>query len=320
MRIGIHVGRYDWEGGPETIGPTLRDIAHEADQAGLDSLWLMDHLFQLGTEHGILHGPVEAPMLEGYVTLAHLAAVTERIQLGLLVGCATYRPPGLLVKTVTTIDVLSGGRTAFGLGAGWYEREAVGLGLSLPPVRERFERMEETLQIALHLWSGDRAPFSGRHYQLAEPRNVPQPLHRPRPPILIGGDGERRTLRLVARYADIWNNVVASPQRLPEFGVHAATVDRPEYERQVRDVQLRKLDVLRQHCTEAGRDYDAIEKSLVTYLRIGHGGMSADGVIELCRFYADLGFQQVMFNLPDLDSLTPLEILGGHVRPAVEEW
>src|SRR5262245_54358537 len=178
MRVGLHIGKFHWPGSPGNIGTTLAEIARAADASGFDSLWVMDHLFQLGDQYGLVHGPIDAPMLEGYSTIAYLAGVTQRIRLGILVTCAFYRYPGMLLKTATTVDVLSGGRTYLGLGAGWFEREAAGLGIPFPPLRERFERLEETLQIARHMWAGNRTPFVGKHYQLAEPLNNPQPLSR----------------------------------------------------------------------------------------------------------------------------------------------
>lgn len=315
MRVGVHVGRFDWPGGTAAIGPRLRQIAVTADEAGLDSLWVMDHLFQLGTDFGAVHGPVEAPMLEGYATISHLAAVTSRIRLGLMVTCPLFRHPGVLVKTASTVDVLSGGRTYLGLGAGWYEREAVGLGMVMPSWTERFERLEETLQIAHRMGCGDTSPFEGTHYRLAEPLNSPRPPTRP--PIMIGGDGERRTLRLVARYADAWNVVVGPPLALPEFGVLARTGSRDEYDTQVRKTLTHKLDVLRRHCDDAGRPFDAIEKTVVTYIRFGSDAMSPPDVVDLCGMYHDLGFRHVVFNMHDVHELEPLQRLGHEVRPAV---
>lgn len=316
MQIGLHIGKYAWPGGAAQIGPTLAAIATTAEAAGLASLWVMDHLFQLGEQYGVVHGPAEAPMLEGYSTIAYLAGVTRRIRLGLLVTSAFYRHPGVLAKTISTIDVLAGGRAVLGLGAGWYAREAKGLGIPFPPLRERFERLEETLQIVRKMWSGDTTPFNGHHYQLAEPLNNPQPLSQPGPPILIGGGGERRTLRLVAQYADAWNIPIPSPLSLPAFGVLAARGGSREM-RYSLDVLERKLAILRRHCAELGRDDSAITKTVVTYLQLGPQGASAAEVIDLCEALAGLGFRQLIVNLPDAHTLVPIERLGQDILPAV---
>ena len=239
MKYGITVPRFVTPAGDAGIGPQFAAIARDADEAGLDSLWVMDHFFQIE-----MIGPAEEPMLEGYSALAFAAGVTRRISLGTLVTGVTYRHPGLLVKTVTTLDVLSGGRAWLGIGAGWNEREHVGLGVPFPPLSERFERLEETLRIANQMWSGEVAPFHGAHYHLAETLNQPMPLSAPRPRIMIGGGGEQKTLRLVARYADACN-LFAMPG---EEGM----------------AQLQhKLDVLRAHCDAEGRSYDKIEKTVL---------------------------------------------------------
>ena len=239
MKIGITIPRFLTPVGDAGIGPQFAAMARDADQAGLDSLWVMDHFFQIE-----MAGPAEEPMLEGYSALAFAAGITQRISLGTLVTGVTYRNPGILVKTVTTLDVLSGGRAWLGIGAGWYEREHEGLGISYPPVGERFERLEETLQIADRMWSGRVAPYHGKHYNLAETLNQPMPLSDPRPRILIGGGGEQKTLRLVARYADACN-LFAVPG---EEGIAQL---------------VHKLDVLRAHCEAEGRPYDSIEKTVL---------------------------------------------------------
>jgi F420-dependent oxidoreductase-like protein len=239
MKMSITIPRFVTPAGDAGIGSQLADMARDADQAGLDTLWVMDHFFQIPAI-----GPAEEPMLEGYTALAYLAGITERIRLGTLVTGVTYRHPGILVKSVTTLDVLSGGRAWLGIGAGWNDREHEGLGVPFPPVAERFERLEETLQIANQMWSGEVAPYQGKHYQLAETLNQPMPLSQPHPPIMIGGGGEQKTLRLVARYADACN-LFASPGA---DGMAALT---------------HKLDVLRAHCETEGRSYDAVEKTVL---------------------------------------------------------
>lgn len=233
MKLGLHYWNYSTPSDHALIAPTLAETARIAEEAGVDSFTVMDHFFQMDRV-----APAEEPMLEGYTTLGFVAGQTRRMTLGLLVTGVMYRYPGLLAKTVSTLDVLSGGRARLGIGASWYEREQRGLGVPVVPMNERFERLEETIQICLQMWSDNDGPYHGKHYQLEETLNVPQPLSRPRPPIMIGGDGEQKTLKLVARYADSCNL----------FGVN------PEH------VQ-HKLAVLRQHCADEGRDYDAIEKT-----------------------------------------------------------
>jgi F420-dependent oxidoreductase-like protein len=233
MKIGLQVPSFTWPGGPAQIGPTWRGIARDADQGGLDSLWVMDHFFQIGYV-----GPAEEPMLECYTALSYAAAATERITLGGMVTGTVYRYPGVLVKTVTTLDVLSGGRAWLGIGAAWNQEESEALGIPFPPVAERFERLEETLKIALRMWSGDETPFEGEHYKLGRPLNSPQALQRPHPPILIGGGGEKKTLRLVAKYADACN-----------------LFDGPELDH--------KLEVLQGHCERENRPYGEISKTVL---------------------------------------------------------
>jgi F420-dependent oxidoreductase-like protein len=236
------------------------------------SLWVMDHFFQI---RGV--GPAENEMLEGYSALAFAAGVTENIKLGTMVTGVTYRYPGILVKTVTTLDVLSGGRAYLGLGAAWNEEEHRGLGVTFPPVAERFERLEETLQIATQMWSGDDSPYHGRHYQLERPLNSPPALQRPHPPILIGGTGEKKTLRFVAKYADACN-----------------IFDRADV--------AHKLDVLRGHCANEARDYAEIEKTTLGTLvlsRDGAGGsQTVDQAVQRFGLLAELGIDQAIVNMP----------------------
>ncbi|WP_280691805.1 LLM class F420-dependent oxidoreductase [Kitasatospora sp. GAS204B] len=236
MKLGLHYWKYSTPEDPAKIASTLARTARIAEQAGVDRFTVMDHYFQMETPHST----AEEPMLEGYTTLGYVAAVTERMQLGLMVTGVMYRYPGLLAKIVSTLDVLSGGRAQLGLGASWYEREQRALGVPVVPVSERFERLEETLQICLQMWSEENGPYEGRHYQLAETLCVPQPLRSPRPPIMIGGSGEKKTLRLVAKYADACNL----------FGTGVADV-------------AHKLEVLRAHCDTEQRDYAAIEKTVM---------------------------------------------------------
>jgi F420-dependent oxidoreductase-like protein len=296
MKIGLQIPNFTWPDGPRGIGPKLAEIARAADEAGFASIWVMDHYFQIGSldrARGL--GPAEDEMLEGYSTLAYLAGVTKKAKLGTLVTGVIYRHPGILVKTVTTLDVLSGGRAYLGIGAAWNEREAKGLGVPFPPISERFERLEEALQIAKQMWSGDRGPYNGKYYQLAETLNSPQPLSQPHPPILIGGSGEKKTLRLVAQYADACN-------LFAQMGV---------------DVVRGKLDVLKRHCDTVGRDYNEIEKTTLASAYLAPGQMSASDVIELCRALAGLGIQQAIFNMPNVHEIKPLETFGREIIPVV---
>jgi F420-dependent oxidoreductase-like protein len=262
MEINVHIVRFDGWGGPEQIAPGLVRTAQAVEAAGAEGLTLMDHWFQIQGA-----GEVTDPMLEGYTSLGFLAGRTSRISLGLLVTGVTYRHPGLLAKTVATLDVLSGGRAVLGIGAAWFEREHQGLGVPYPPVSERFERLEETLQICRQMWSDDNGPFTGKHYQLAETLCSPQPLHRPR--VMVGGSGERKTLRLVAQYADACNL----------FAGDTSTV-------------AAKLEVLRRHCEDVGRTYDEIDK---TILYVGPNGSldDRDAFVRDMEGYAELGVSTV---------------------------
>lgn len=274
MELGTHIwsftGAAEQDGG---VAGELARTARTAEDVGITHLTVMDHFFQLGHL-----APPEDPMLEGYSALSYLAAHTTTTRLGLLVGGVTYRHPGVLAKTMTTLDVLSGGRATFGIGAAWYEREHQALGVRFPPTAERFERLEETLQICLQMWdSANEGPFEGRHYQLAETMCRPAPLAVPHPPIMVGGGGERKTLRLVAQYADACN--LGTDTRSPDEVAH-------------------KLDVLRKHCADVGRDYDEIEKTLL-YTGPELGERDFDGFVDTMVRYADIGISRVYVLPPD---------------------
>jgi len=279
MQLDIHGPRFTWPGGPEAIGPTFASLAQTAEAIGVRTLSVMDHWFQME-----MLWPAEEPMLEGYTTLSFAAAKTERLRFRMLVGGVTYRHPGLLAKTVTTLDVLSGGRAELGLGAAWYEREHRGLGVPFPPLRERYERLSETLQICFQMWSDDNGPFKGKYYELAETICEPRPISRPRPPVLIGGSGERKTLRLVAKYADACN-IFAGPT----------------------DHIAHKLDVLRRHCDNEGRDYDRINKTMLA--RNDPFGDAVDFLADAQR-YRDLGIDTLIF-VPSGDPVAYTRQLGG---------
>ncbi len=296
MKIGLQIPNFTWPAGPAGIAGTLANIARTTDEAGFASIWVMDHFFQIGTadrSRGL--GPAEDEMLEGYSTLAYLAGLTKKATLGTMVTGVIYRYPGLLAKTVTTLDVLSGGRAYLGIGAAWNERESKGLGVPFPPIAERFQRLEEALQIVKQMWSDDNGPYNGKYYQLAETLNSPQPLSKPHPPILIGGGGEKKTLRLVAQYADACN-------LFAQMGL---------------DTVRAKLDVLKRHCQDVGRDYAEIEKTTLNSARLAPDGQSAAEVIEMCRAQAAIGIQHAIFNMPNVHEITPLEIFGREIIPAV---
>jgi F420-dependent oxidoreductase-like protein len=293
MRIGLQIPSFTWANGGSSaiIGAKLAEIARTADDAGFYSLWVMDHFFQLE-----MIGAPNEPMLEAYSALNFMAAHTRRARLGALVTGVIYRQPAHLIKTVTTLDVLSGGRAYLGIGAAWFEREARGLGFPFPPLKERFERLEEALQIAHQMWSGEVKPYHGQHYQLAEPINSPMALSQPHPPILIGGMGEQKTLRLVAKYGDATN--------LFSFGGPGMIQS--------------KLEVLKRHCDEVGRPYEQIEKT-----SLGSFDMrktSAAEVIAQCRALADVGIQHAIFNFENVQEISPLELFGREVIPAVAEF
>jgi F420-dependent oxidoreductase-like protein len=290
MKVGLHVADYTWDGGPPALGPRLGEIAQRAEEAGVDRISVMDHVWQIGHL-----GPPEHDMLEAYTALGFLAAATSRVKLLTVVTAVVYREPGLLAKAVTTLDVLSGGRAMLGIGAAWNEDEARGLGLFFPPLAERYERLEEALRICQQMWSDDDGPFEGKHYHLARTLNSPQALSRPHPPILIGGQGERKTLLLVARYADACN-----------------LFDTPEL--------AHKLDVLRGHCAAEGRDYDAIEKTVQVRYDLGENGERVEQTIEHLHELSELGFTQAHGTLARVGTLRPIELMAERVIPAVEKF
>ncbi|MFI7585605.1 LLM class F420-dependent oxidoreductase [Spongisporangium articulatum] len=290
MKIGVHISQQTFPGGPATLSDDLAAIARRAEDAGLDRISVMDHVWQIG-----VFGPPELEMLEAYTTLGYLAAHTQRLKLLTMVTGVTYREPGLLAKIVTTLDVLSHGRAMLGIGAAWNGEESEGLGLFFPPTAERFERLAETLQIVRQMWSDSEEPFHGKHYHLGRTLNSPQPLARPHPPILIGGGGEKKTLRLVAQYADA-TNLFPGPE-LPH-----------------------KLDVLRRHCADVGRDYGEIEKTVTMRFDVGRDGGNVPAMLEQLRALADLGIQEAHGTLADVSEPWALEVLGEKVVSVVADW
>jgi F420-dependent oxidoreductase-like protein len=288
VKLGLQISRFRWPGGPPLMARTLASIARAADDAGYASIWLMDHFFQIASI-----AKAEEAMLEAYTTLGFLAAHTRQARLGTLVTGVHYRHPGLLVKQVTTLDVLSEGRAWLGIGAGWYERESKGLGVPFPSVKERFERLEETLKIAHQMWSGETQPFYGKHFQLAEALNSPQALTAPHPPILIGGGGEHKTLRLVARYADACNL----------------------FARYAKPDLVRKLAKLRSYCDEERRPYEAIQKTALTQWNPIRN--SPDKIVDQLGELRELGFDTVIASVTGVETLKPIEVLARDVFPQV---
>jgi F420-dependent oxidoreductase-like protein len=287
MKLGLQIPSFSWPGGTVAIGPTLGRIARQADDIGVDSIWVMDHFFQIRSV-----GPAEEPMLEGWTALGFLAANTSRARLGLMVGGVHYRLPGLWVKAATTLDVLSGGRAWLGIGAAWNQDESESLGFPFPPLGERFEMLDETLQIAHEMFKGERgseAAFHGRQYNARRLMNSPQSISRPRVPIMIGGGGERKTLRLVAQYADA-TNVFGGPTAIHH-----------------------KYEVLRQHCEEIGRDPNEIERS--TLQTINLAAESPAQVVDRFGELADAGAQHVIVNVPNVDDPSRLETIGRDILP-----
>ena len=291
MKIGLQIPNFTWSGGNTNLHSKLAEIARTADDMGFSSLWVMDHFFQIPNV-----GDVDEPMLESYTTLGFLAAHTQQIKLGTMVTGVVYRHPGILIKNVSTLDVLSGGRAYLGIGAAWNEREAKGLGIPFPPLKIRFEQLEETLRIANLMWSGKVEEFNGKHFKLAEPLNSPQPISKPHPPILIGGLGEQKTLRMVAQYADACNL----------------------FARIGSDMLRHKLDVLKGHCEAVGRPYDEIERTVLDTVHIAPGKMTAGQIIEKCRSLHDLGIQHMIVNMPNVSEIKPLEIIGKEVIPEIK--
>ncbi|MGQ0609108.1 MAG: LLM class F420-dependent oxidoreductase [Chloroflexota bacterium] len=292
MKFGLQINQFTWPGGPAAIGHTLARVGRSADDAGFDSIWVMDHFFQI---RGL--GPPEAPMLEGQTALGFLAAHTARARLGLMVGGVHYRAPGLWIKATTTLDVLSGGRAWFGIGAAWNVHESKGLGFAFPPLKERFEWLEDTLRVAHEMWSGGSGTaeaFEGKRVTATHLINSPQSISRPRVPILVGGGGERKTLRLVAQYADACNIF----GRSPEF-VRA------------------KLGILREHCERLGRPYDEIERTILT--SIDPDRDSTDATVDRFGQLGEAGAQHIIFSVRGVADASRLDRIGAEILPQLRD-
>lgn len=290
MKLGLQIPTYEWAASHATLGDDLATIARTAEEAGFASISVADHLLQAP-----MVAPPETEMLEAYSTLAFVAAHTSKVDLLTIVTGVTLRHPGVLAKTVTTLDVLSAGRAWLGIGAAWFDDEHHAFGVPYPPTAERFERLEEAVQICLQMWQGDESPFAGRHYQLTGATNCPAAVRKPRPPLMIGGDGERKTLKLVARYADACN-----------FNVHGDS-----------DVAAHKLDVLKRHCDDEGRDYDEIEKTCMVRYNLAGGDPAP--LVETLRALADVGIERVFGPIRGIDWLPGLDLMRDQVLPVARD-
>jgi F420-dependent oxidoreductase-like protein len=293
MQIGLQIPSFKYPGGAAAIRPKLKEIVTTAEAAGFYSFWVMDHYYQIENLFGEAYND---PMLESYTTLGYLAGLTEKAYLGTMVTGVIYRHPSILLKMVNTLDILSGGRAYFGIGAGWYYQEAEGFGVRYPDTSERFEWLEDTLQLALALWSGDETSFTGKRFSAPKMTNNPRPISQPHPRILTGGSGRTKTLRMAAQYADAVNFFESyGPETLTEI-----------------------LDTLRGHCERLGRSYDAIEKTSLGTVHLG-GEDTVASVLERLKTLSKLGFTHAIFNMPNVYEITPLETFGREIMPIAAE-
>ena len=293
MHIGLHIPSFKYPDGTAAIRPKLKEIVTTAEESGFYSLWVMDHFYQIKDLFGEAYSD---PMMESYTTLGYFAGLTEKAYLGVMVAGVIYRHPSVLMKMVNTLDILSGGRAYFGIGAAWYEEEAKGFGIPYPSTSERFEQLEDNLNLARVLWNSDEASFKGKHFSAPAITNNPRPLSRPHPRILIGGTGPKKTLRMVAQYADASN--------IGEWvGIE----------------NMRKaIDILKEHCESLGRDYDTIEKTSLGTVHLS-GDDTADTVLGRIRELSEMGFTHAIFNMPDVYKITPLETFAKEIIPAVAD-
>ncbi|MGE0600356.1 MAG: LLM class F420-dependent oxidoreductase [Dehalococcoidia bacterium] len=291
MKLGLQISNFTWKGRGPKLGENLAAISRTAEDVGYSSIWVMDHIYQIPPI-----GSAHMEMLEAYTALGFIAANTKTASVGTLVTGVTHRNPVFLCKQVSTLDVLSGGRARLGIGAAWFDREHKAMGIPFPPLKERFERLEETLQICLQMWGKEDGKFEGKHYVLKETLNSPQSLQKPHPPILIGGRGEKKTIKLAAKYSDAYN-------------IHT---DSPE-------VARHKFEVLREHCEAVGRDYDAVERTVLMPMDVGDDGSRASELVQQIGLMAEAGAQAAYGYLPGLDRITPLEVVGRDVLPQVRD-
>lgn len=291
MHIGLQIPSFKYPGGTAAIRPKLKEIVTTAEAAGFHSFWVMDHYYQI---KGLFGEAYTDPMMEAYTVLGYLAGLTEKATLGVMVTGVIYRHPSVLLKMVNTLDVVSGGRAYFGVGAAWYQEEAEGFGIRYPGTSERFEWLEDTLQLAHALWKGDETSFTGTHVAAPRITNNPRPLSQPHPRILIGGAGPKKTLRMTAQYADACNF----------------------FERYGREGLQQILDTLKDHCDQLGRNYDDIEKTALGTAHLTAGGDTVEGIMERLKVLADLGFTHAIFNMPNVYEIKPLEIFGKEIIPA----
>lgn len=293
MHIGLQIPSFKTDS-TASIRPKLKDIVTTAEGAGFHSLWVMDHYYQIQNLFGENY---DDPMLEAYTTLGYFAGLTQKAMLGVLVTGVIYRQPSVLLKMVNTLDILAGGRTYLGIGAAWYEGEAQGFGISYPGTSERFEQLEDTLQMAHKLWANDESSFEGKHFRAPKMTNNPRPLSQPHPRILIGGMGPKKTLRMVAQYAGACN-----------FFEGAGDAN-----------MQRALDTLKGHCETLGRDYDAIEKTSLGTAHLAGGKDSVETIIARLKNLARMGFTHAIFNMPNVYDITPLETFASEIIPAVAD-
>ena len=289
MKIGLQIPSFKYPGGTAAIRPKLKEIVTTAEEAGFYSLWVMDHYYQI---KGLFGEAYTDPMLESYTTLGYFAGLTEKAYLGALVTGVIYRHPSVLMKMVNTLDILTGGRTYFGIGAAWYEDEAKGFGIPYPSTSERFEQLEDNLQLAKALWDSDETSFEGRHFSAPAITNNPRPLSNPHPRIMIGGTGPKKTLRMVAQYADACN-----------IGDWVGT-----------EKMQQALDTLKAHCKTLGRDYDTIEKTSLCTVHLS-GKDTVDNTIRRIKELSEMGFTHAIFNMPDVYKITPLETFAKEIIP-----
>ncbi len=291
MHIGLQIPSFKYPGGTAAIRPTLKEIVTAAEESGFYSLWVMDHYYQI---KGLFGEAYSDPMLESYTTLGYFAGLTEKAYLGVLVTGVIYRHPSILLKMVNTLDILSGGRAYFGIGAAWYEAEAKGYGIHYPSISERFEQLEDNLQLAKALWDSEETSFEGKHFSAPAITNNPRPLSSPHPRIMVGGTGPKKTLRMVAQYADACN-----------IGDWVGSEN-----------MQKALDRLKEHCERMGRDYDTIEKTSLCTVHLS-GDDSVDSIISRIKDLSAMGFTHVIFNMPEIYTIKPLETFGEKIIPAV---